>query len=837
MKAASVYGRIGWAVLPLHSAIDGVCSCSRGSACPNAGKHPRLRDWVEEATSDAEQIAEWAAQWPNANVGVATGAASGFWVLDVDPGNGGPQALAELVGEHGDLPDTVTAETGSGGTHYLFALPEGSTVTNTASKIAPGLDTRGDGGQIVVAPSVSAKGPYRWVVPPWAHPIADAPEWLLEMLQRAPQRAAAVPEGDRPAFPTASPEVLEAARLALGEHGPAVEGNGGDQHTFVAAALLVHDFALTDDEAWPLLVEWNETCQPAWEEDDLRAKLRGGSKYASKAYGCRRALDAVDAVRADVAAWMARGSPEGEMWALIDRSRHFASLCGDSAKHAVISRELTAATGLTARALDLPAPALPPEAVPEDAIVVTPRVHEVADAAVKAIKSEVFARNGVLCEVVKAPERTFIADLEVPRIVDLMSKVAKWVRQDESKGLIVQAPPQPVAQILHARRTHAGVRPLEGVTTAPVFLADGTILQTRGYSRSARLFLEPSVAVDVPDEPTRDDARDAIRVLKDLVCDFRFAEKGDFSSWLAGLLSPLVKAAISNAPVPLICISASTPGAGKSLLAGITARIITGGPAEIRPYNPKDPGEWGKRITAFVRAASPVSVFDNVNGPFGDETIDRLVTSSTWSDRVLGASDAPPIPVVGTWWATGNNIEPIGDTVRRVLLIKLEVLEERPQERTGFKRANLEAYVDQHRGDLLSAALTILRAFHVAGRPDQGLAPWGSFDAWSALVRGALVWCGLTDPYVTQRRAAHELGEQDSEAHDFWLSVVDESDGTMGSIVLTANQRGALEVLGLRESITAFTLKRHTRRFIDRPRKGRRLRREGGRLYVEQLSA
>jgi hypothetical protein len=296
---------------------------------------------------------------------------------------------------------------------------------------------------------------------------------------------------------------------------------------------------------------------------------------------------------------------------------------------------------------------------------------------------------------------------------------------------------------------------------------------------------------------------------------------------LAALLSPLVKAATRNAPSPLVCVSAPSAGSGKTKLTQLIARIVTGTDAEVRPYNPKDPAEWGKRITAFVRAAAPVSVFDNVNGPFGDETIDRLITASTWSDRILGVSEAPPIPNVCTWLATGNNIEPIGDTVRRVLVCRIEVDDERPQERSGFRYDPIEDYVLDHRAELLSAALTILRAYHVAKRPPQPLPTWGSFTAWSEIVRAALVWTGEADPFLTQRRAAATMNETENEAHDFWIGVIENVAGESSmSIVTLANQRDARSVLGLREDITTYTLRRFVSRFVDKPRGGKRIRRD-----------
>lgn len=828
MKAALLLAeRFGWAVVPLHSArADGACTCSKGTACTSAGKHPRLAEWTTEATDDANTLREWWEQWPEANLGVATGEASGFFVLDVDPAHGGVDALAELLAQHGPLPLTTEQATGSGGSHYLFALPEGRSITNSASKVGRGLDIRGDGGQIVVAPSRSARGQYRWVRPPWETPPAEAPAWLLAALSRAAAPRAAIGEDARGYFPAASPAVLDEARAALEKHGPAIDGQGGGLHTVHACALLTHDFALTDDEAWPLVEEWNETCVPPWELDDLRERLRRGRKYGKREYGCRRTLDVVDTARKWIADWQVAGTAEAGFLGVLERLRPLLAKT-DVTRHALVERELAAASGLKGRALGLPkpsGPAAPPPPLKQGEIKVSTDLHRVADESTAAIAPLVFARNGALVEVVKA-ERTFIHELEPARIQDLMSRTAVYVRNDEKQGAVTVAAPGPVASILHARREHRSIRVLEAVTTAPVFLADGSVLRERGYNAQARVFLEPDVDVDVPDAPTREDARRAVALFRDLVCDVRFATEADFSSWVSAVLSPLVKAATGNAPAPLICISAPSAGVGKTLLSDLVACIVTGAGAEVRPYNPRDAAEWGKKLTAFVKAGSPVSVFDNVNGPFGDEALDRLITSTTWSDRQLGATEAPPLPVVSTWLATGNNIEPQGDTVRRVLVVRLDVKEERPQERAGFKRPDLPSYAREQRGELLSAALTLLRAYHCAGRPDMRLAAWGSFTAWSALVRGALVWAGLEDPFRTQARASAELSEPDNEAHDFWLDVVSGSDGTPGSIVLLANQRQARQTLGTRDELTAHGLRRFLGRFVDKPRAGRRIRR------------
>lgn len=852
MKGAQLYQRLGWRLIPIHSVrADGRCTCGHTETVPTVcecgnpkcerrhgagsiGKHPRVPGWTSAASAKAEQHDEWGQRWPGCNVGVATGTESGVIVLDEDPHNGGDKTLTQLEAQHGPLPRTAVQRTGGGGRQFFFEA--GSTpFTNSASKIGPGLDFRAEGGQVVLPPSVSGKGSYAWIHNPWQTLLAPAPAWLLAMVGRG--HAGAAPS-ERGYFPVATADVLEQAGAALARHGPAVDGDGGGLHTVHGAAILTHDFALTDEEAWPLFEAWNRSCVPPWEPGELRERLRRGRLYGKQPYGCRRELDVVSACQKEITDWQTAGCERPAMFLMIDSVKALLATCRDAVRRDVVEAELSRATGVKPKALKAPRP--PPEPPKQGEIRVTPELHKVADEALTAIAPRVFARNGLLCEVAAAGGRTWIHDLEPARIQDVMSAASKYVRPGPEGELVLQAPPLPVASILHARRHLPGVRVLEAVTSAPIFLANGTILQERGYNSNARVFLEPNVSVDVPEAPTRADARAAVALFRELLSDFSFATPADFSTWLAAVLSPLVKAATRNAPSPLFLISASTAGAGKSLLAQLIAEIVTGAGAEIRPYSPKDDAEWGKRLTAFLKAASPITVFDNANGEIGDPALDRLITSDTWSDRQLGASEAPPLPNVTTWLATGNNLEPRGDTVRRVLVVRLEVMVERPQERTGFKRNLAGGYALEHRAALLGAALTLLRAYHCAGRPAQVLAPW-TFGSWGDLVRGALVWADCADPYETQRRAQLESNEPEHEAHDFWLQVVGESDGSPAGIVLMANQRGAQETLGMREQLTVRRLRAFLSRFVDKVRGGRRIRcirvATGTRYTVEAVDA
>jgi P4 family phage/plasmid primase-like protien len=184
--AAHDYTARGWRVIQLHRMTEqGKCSChlaAKGKDCGrNSAKHPRDLEWQKSpAPSYADIEAAWD-RW-NWNIGIATGEPSGLWVLDIDPDGDGMATMAELVATHGPLNHTgPVAQTGSGGYHYYYALPDFD-LRNSQGRIGKGIDTRATGGQVVAPPSVSGKGAYTWVQD---GPLHQAPDWLLELARKA----------------------------------------------------------------------------------------------------------------------------------------------------------------------------------------------------------------------------------------------------------------------------------------------------------------------------------------------------------------------------------------------------------------------------------------------------------------------------------------------------------------------------------------------------------------------------------------------------------------------------------------------------------------------------
>ncbi len=257
-------------LLPLHwIREDGRCSCGKGD-CGSPGKHPiasAAPHGVNDAVSDREEIEAWWTRYPEANIGVAVGDL--FVVLDVDDRAGGDEELSRLEALHGALPDTPEAQTGGGGRHVFFAPDE--RFRNSGSVIAPGIDTKGQGGYIVGAGSNHATGgtyehdaALRW----GEMPLAPVPGWILEALTG--------PRAARPRLP----EVIRKSQR--------------NPHLWREACNLVRR-GWQADEIVTALLALNERCDPPGERAYVEALARRAR--ATYAPAGAMALTAADAAQ------------------------------------------------------------------------------------------------------------------------------------------------------------------------------------------------------------------------------------------------------------------------------------------------------------------------------------------------------------------------------------------------------------------------------------------------------------------------------------------------------------------------------------------------------------
>jgi hypothetical protein len=266
LSAALEYAALGWRVIPLHHVTGNSCSCTK-TDCGSPGKHPRTANGLKDGTTDAATIRRWWTRWPAANVGVCTGPDSGVWMLGPD-GQAGIDAMAELQRQHGQLPTTLAARSGSGGRHYYFSWPTEGGIRNVRNHRGLPIDVRGAGGYFVAVPSANGNGPYVWEMAPGQCKPADAPDWLLAWCR------ASKPEGD--AFRMRAnngASTIDRAVAYLARVPAAISGKGGHNQTMSAARAVVYGFDLGAETGYQLLRDhYSPRCQPPWTEKDLRHK-------------------------------------------------------------------------------------------------------------------------------------------------------------------------------------------------------------------------------------------------------------------------------------------------------------------------------------------------------------------------------------------------------------------------------------------------------------------------------------------------------------------------------------------------------------------------------------
>ncbi|MEM7473714.1 MAG: hypothetical protein AAF483_01895 [Planctomycetota bacterium] len=298
------------------------------------------------------------------------------------------------------------------------------------------------------------------------------------------------------------------------------------------------------------------------------------------------------------------------------------------------------------------------------------------------------------------------------------------------------------------------IRHLEAIVTAPTIRPDGSVLQEPGWDACGLLFKPSMKFAPIPDKPSRADAEAAAKIMLNAVADFPFVANADESAWLAMLLSKVGRPCIKG-HVPLFIVTANVPGAGKTLLVDV-ASIIAYGHDSARTAYVADDNEMRKRITSIVMEGAPAILMDNVDQPIGGASLDAVLTAERWKDRELQTNRTIDLPVRTVWSATGNNLRFRSDVARRVVPIRLDSTLERPETRDDFRHPNLLAWVRNHRSVLVTASLTVLRAYFVAGCPKQSGGQFGSFENWSSIVRGAIVWAGCADPMETVDTARAE---------------------------------------------------------------------------------
>jgi hypothetical protein len=354
---------------------------------------------------------------------------------------------------------------------------------------------------------------------------------------------------------------------------------------------------------------------------------------------------------------------------------------------------------------------------------------------------------------------------------DFLNRHAAFVKKDlrTSDDLLVNPPDNIIATML-AREGEWNFRSIAGVITTPTMRPDGSLLLVEGYDPQTRLLLVAPPAIPaIPDRPSKEDGEAALNLFDDLLFGFPFVDDIARAVALSALITPVVRGAF---PVtPLHASRAPTAGTGKSYLFDVVAAVATGQfmPVISASLNPE---ETEKRLAASMMTGQPLISIDNIEGELGGATLCQVIERPIVDLRILGKSENVRIEARSTsLFGTGNNFTIVGDVCRRVITANLDAKLERPELRQFA--SDPVGIVLADRGKYIAAALTICRAYHVAGRPNP--APkLASFEGWSDTVRSALIWLGRDDPVKSMDASRAEDPERIelSDMLEAWATVL-----------------------------------------------------------------
>lgn len=683
-------------------------------------KKPLTGHGFKDATTSERTIRIWWTEHPEASIAIPTGKISRLLVLDVDLKYGGPPALAAWLAEHDfGIGTTACTVTGGGGRHIFFRRPSEGDF--------PSLPQ----GRFLGIAGTEVKGDGGYIIlAPSHHESGNDYRWEspLDTILDAPpwfldawkQKNGAVHHST----PTELPETVNDGQRndSLFRLGCSLRSKGTKPAAILAALSAVNQIQ----------------CSPPLSEEEVAQIAKSASKYSPGKPAATRAPrtdgrptitllpDVEPMVSRSIAAILERANI-----GLYQRSRMLVRVTRDH------SWRMPGMTDEQSRRFR-------PPGAPVIGVATIDYLREALD------RSAYFERN---------------------------------TKGGETNKIV---PPEWVLKGIMARGSWPFPH-LEAVIEAPTLRPDGSVLDKPGYDGLTGLLYETlgTTFGPVPAAPTRDDAMLALNQLEQVFADFPFKEPADHSAALAAALSVICRAAIPG-PVPLFAVRAPTPGSGKTLLVDAISMLAYGRPAAVHPPSIKAEEER-KQMLAIAMGGDPLVLIDNASGAFGSNIMAAVLTSGAFSDRVLGVSETATLPMRTVWFVTGNNLSFRGDLGRRVLPIDLDPRCEHPEEdRTTFLHGQDDVFLEwvrSSRGSLIPAALTVLRAFLLAGKPRPAtLAKIGRFSGWDELVRGSLLWLGAADPATTRER----VREWDDADLDTLRVLLEAWDSTIGSTPISA---------------------------------------------------
>lgn len=473
-------------------------------------------------------------------------------------------------------------------------------------------------------------------------------------------------------------------------------------------------------------------------------------------------------------------------------------------------------------------------------------LHSIVDIAeqVLAKTGNYYQRGGSIVAVVTDPstKETSIRDVNQNALTGALSIAANWEKYHKKEDCYsrIDPPPRPIS-VLYDSLSYKHLPVLKGLARQPFLRPDGTLVTESGYDPSTAIYgvFNPH-EFSIPALPTRQEAENALRVLETPLAEFPFASPTDRAAALAACLTAAIRPVLPTAP--MFHAKAPVISSGKSYLN----KVISGyaSPQRAAPMTfPQDDEECRKVLHAEFMRSSAVIEFDNLTGDLvPHKSLCASLTEENYTGRVLGLSKTISASTRVLFLSSGNNVSPVGDMTRRTVTINLDPACETPATRV-FKKPDLLADFLHERGGYVSAALTVIRAWVVAGRPKTECKALGSYTVWSDLCRQSLLWLGLPDPATSVFEAMTE--DPDREILGRFLEAWHIHFGNTPKMVREAANADALypggkdlqevlqDIAGERDGLNRRKLGRWISRHANRIVDGRRLVRADGKRSAE----
>jgi hypothetical protein len=356
-----------------------------------------------------------------------------------------------------------------------------------------------------------------------------------------------------------------------------------------------------------------------------------------------------------------------------------------------------------------------------------------------------FQQGGAIVTVVTPPgSETVARHIRKEALPVLLTAHAAWMRLDARSNLwvAIDAPTRVCAGLFDAPE-YSFLPALNAIARQPFLRPDGSVVTQAGFDPVTGTFgAFDARRFKVIENPTEAEVQRALRRILALIRETSFASEADRATALASFLTAAVRSSLEVAPGFLF--NAHQPGSGKSYLQELAILFATDGSVASATLKSND-DEMEKALLATLLRSPAVVRFDEAQGDIVPiKFLVSALTSEHAAGRLLGFSKVIAPSTRSLFLFAGNNVQPVGDMLRRVLVCHLDARVENPESRS-FEQDPLTE-LRAHRAEYVSDALTLICAHNRLAGERMPCRPLNGFPRWDAWIRQTVLWLGLPDP-------------------------------------------------------------------------------------------